>query len=378
MSDILGPKVGYTDLLDLVITESLTEKETKERAGDFQYNPLRPSAAGYCARRLTYALNEFRGHAYYEKPLQTPPQFRLLELGSSVEFSALKNFRLLKVFQVRYKQQTLSFFDIVRGKEELKKELLEGSCDFVMWSEKHKAIGDVKSKKDAFSAAYKTRWDEDIAQFAAMASLEQLSETAFWADDLEAFIEELGDDFLVDNLYQLNLYANSQFMKQRGVDHAFIYRYNKNDSRHLEIRFRPSEKVAKQIEDKFNAISKAVDNQDLDSIDRDFVFGSIRCAFCPYSKTCWGDEDALRAFFNSLPKKSWPTNITPEDPLDDMFKQLEGYIVVEKRAEELRMLILKEIADRKLKKVRLANGNVYETKFLKSPQPHVELRRSKP
>lgn len=372
---LLGPEVGYTDLLDHVIHEKIQKEQDGEREGTFLYNPLRPSAAGYCAKRLAFATNEFRGHKYYEKTPKIPETYRLLELGHAVEFSALKNFQLLKVMSVRFKQQSLLFFPVERADNSVR-EFLHGSCDFVLWSDKYKAIGDVKSRKDGFSAAYKTRWDEELATFAGMGSLVQLSETAFYADDLDALLEELGDDFLTDNLQQLNLYANSDFMQKLGVDHGFIYRYNKNDSRHIEIRFRPSVKAAQYVQDKFNQVSVAVDKQDFSAVPKEFMLGSMRCAFCPYSKECWGDDDSLRAWFNTFPKKGWPTDLEREDLVEKFLAYEKGLTAIE-NTQRIETQILKELSDLELKKVRLPNGNVYETKYLKSPQPHLELRRSK-
>lgn len=371
---ILGPEVGYTDLLDLAITEKLQKEADEEAKGNFLYSPLRPSAAGYCARRLAYATAEYRGHGYVPKELKSPETYRLLELGHAVEFSALKNFQLLKVMQVKFRQQALAFSEVARGDKDLEREILIGNADFVLWNPKHKALGDVKSKKDKFSSSYKTGWDEDTERFASMDSLIQVSETAFYADDLDELIEELGDDFIVDNLYQINLYAMNDFMQKIGVNHAFVYQYNKNDSRHREIRFRPSAKAAKYVEKKFNAISKAVDKKEVESIERDFVLGSMRCAFCPYSKKCWGGDDALRAWFNSFPKKSWPTDVADAE-LVACFDEYEKALTVQETVAKLEADILKRLGD--LKKVRLPNGNVYETKYLKSPHPHLELRRSK-
>lgn len=369
--NFLGPEVGYTDLLDLAISEKL--KAEAEGPG---YNPIRPSGAGYCARKLGYALNEYRGNAKYPKELKSPATFRLLELGHAVEYAALKHFQLLKIIQVKFKQQTLLFEPVKRG-ENIENEILMGSCDFVLWSQKYKAVGDVKSRKDNFSAAYKTRWDEELDTFANMASLQQLSETAFYADNLDDLIEELGDDLFVDNLYQLNLYATSDFMAKVGVDHGFIYRYNKNDSRHLEIRFRPSQRAKKYVEDKFNNVSLNVDAGTLEAIPKEWMLGGIHCAFCDYRTQCWGDDDALRAYFNTFPKKEWPKDIVAGDFLAEVFETYEADLKIANDLETLEQAILKQMSERNMKKIRLPNGNVYETKYLKSPQPHVELRRSK-
>lgn len=373
---LLGPEVGYTDLLDFEINEKIKADAAVQR-----FHPLRPSAAGWCSRRLAYALMEYREHAKYNKELITPSVYRLFELGHAVEFAALKTFQLLKVVQQKYKQQVLTFFPLERADKKLAREVVEGSCDFVLWSDKYKAVGDVKSKKDKWSHAFKTEWDEDLEKFSQMDSLVALSETAFYADNLEKFMEELGaDDFLCDNLFQLNLYACSDFLSSRGVDHAFLYRYNKNDSRHMEIRFRPSKRLAEYIQKKFNAINIAVDKKDPSSVPRDFVLGSVRCAYCPYRDHCWAGEDALKAHWRSLPPKRWAKDLerlTHAKDLEPLFQRYEKHVGIEEKIEKLEKQILKLLAQEKVTKVKLPNSHVYEVRAYKSPKPHLKLKRGK-
>lgn len=377
---IPGPEVGYTDLLDLAIHEKCKNEIEDEKKGKFRGSPLRPSSAGYCARRLAYAYHEYKGNAYYDKEPKTPELWRLLELGHAVEFTTLKHFHLLKTFSQKYKQQALSLFEIVSGDDKnFQREIVEGSCDFVLWNEKTRGIGDVKSKKDGWSQGYKSRWEEELDKFAHMGSVTQLSETAFYAPNLDDFIEELGaDDFLVDNLYQLNAYANAPFIKHRGIDHGFLYRYNKNDSRHMEIRFNPSEGAARYVQDKFNNVYQSInDHKNPELVEKEHFIGSMRCGFCPYNTQCWGDANALKEYFNTLPKKSWPTDIKEGDWLDKAFKHFAKLLEVEASKEKLELEIVKYMAEKKLKKIRLPDQSIYETKYLKTPHPHVELRRSK-
>lgn len=382
---ILGPEVGYTDLLDYEIEEKLKREKEERRTGVRKgFNPLRPSNAGKCARALANDLMEYRKLAWHDKPLISPQLYRLFELGHAIEMQALKTFQLVKVVEQRYKQQVLTFFPLASA-DELKKEILEGSCDFVFWSEKHKAIGDVKSKKDKFSQAFKTAWDEELDRFSNFESLVKLSETAFYADDLVSFINELGaDDYLCENLFQLNLYAHSDFMVSRGVDHCFLYRYNKNDSRHMEIRFRPSKAVFEYVKQKFNNVNLAVEKGEPQSVEQEFWLGSMHCAFCDYKEGpagCWNDENALKEFFRNSPKK-WPTDISklPMYPqLKDAFEKYEAASALAENAgiHEGNILSVLTVGENKVNKVRLDNGHVYEVKYLKSPHPHFELRRSK-
>lgn len=376
---ILGPTVGYTDILDFEIEEQV-KREAVERGAR---NPLRPSSAGYCLKRLAYDLAEFRGLAKWPgRALSSPQEYRLFELGHSVEFAALKTFRLCKVIQQRYKQQTLTFEYIERGDPALPKELLEGSCDFCFIHPEWKAIGDVKSKKDKFSQAFKTAWDEEIDWLSHFGSVERFTETAFWVEDLAAFIADLGDDFLTENLIQLNLYAHSDFVLMHGIDHAFLYRYNKNDSRHMEIRFRPSREVYDATIARFNAISIAVDRGRWEEVEKDFVLGSVRCAFCPHRSHCWPEHDALKEHFKALPKKNWPLDLHKAGPkaqefLPPLFEEYEQALAVGEKKEQLEAKLLTFLTQAEIHRIRLDNGHIYDVKYKKTPRPHFELKRGK-
>lgn len=382
--EILGPEVGYTDLLDFEIEKKLIDEKEKRKNRTLKgFNPLRPSNSGKCARALAHDLMEYRGHAWHDKPTLDPKTYRLFELGHAIETQALKTFYLLKVVEQRYKQQILTFFPIEKADEkDAIRDILEGSCDFVFWSEKYKAIGDVKSKKDKFSAAYKTNWDEELARFAGFQSLVQLSETAFYADDLVALINELGpDDFLCDNLFQLNLYALSDFIVSRGIDHCFLYRYNKNDSRHMEIRFRPSKAVYEYVKKKFNSVAVAIDKQEPTAVEKEFWLGSAHCAFCDYRDKCW-DENACKEYFRQSSPKKWPTDIgriPDNETLKQEFEKFEAASAQADKTEIHEGNILSVLTSDAVKcqKIKLENGHVYEVKFLKTPRKRFVLRRSK-
>lgn len=374
MSNLLGPGVSYCDLLDHEIEEKLKLEANEKRF------PLRPSSGGYCARRLAFDLMEYRGYAHYEKEPMEPNVYRLLGLGHSVEYSALRNLEMLDGFSLRYKQQVVSLFrlDPLDPAINPTGQLIEGSVDVVLWSDKYKCVLDVKSAKDGFSAAYRTRWDEQLSKYDKMKSLTKISDTGWYADDLDAFIEELNGDFLADNMVQLNLYACSDFMRERGIDHAVIYKYGKNDSRHYEIRFRPSMKLFNQIKDKFNAINKAVEAKDPESIKCESFLGSMRCAFCPYKGKCWDtQDDAKSAWYKTFPKKDWPKDLRDMPEAEPLFDKFESMATLEKEKKLVETEILKIMNEKKIRKIKLANGNIYELKYLKTPSEHFELRRSK-
>lgn len=369
---IPGPKTGFTDLIDEALLKVESEKNTN-------YFPLRPSAAGYCSRRLAYDLMQYRGHAVYEKEVRRPDTLRLLNLGSSIEWHSIKNFDLIRevdeTFKVKYKQQSVVLFRLRDTNE-----LVEGSIDLALVGLDCGGIADVKSKGDKFSKAFKTAWDESIEAFRNFKTLVQLSSTAFYAPDLDALLEELKDPFFADNFHQVNSYLCTQWAKDHGFNFGLIYRYNKNSSEHLEIRFSPSDKLAKAFQDKCNKVNAAVEAQDPESVPKDYMLGSSRCAFCPYAKECWGTADSLKEYFTTFPQKKWPVDtklLEQEDEIEALFADyLEGTkgSLLQSESEEK---LLKILVEGGIEKVRFKNGQVYEVKALKSPKPHFELRRSK-
>lgn len=376
MSNIIGPPVGYVDLLNEATRQSLQD-EVDEGKG-FQKTPLRPSAAGQCTRELCYALMEFHGKAHYEKELKKPEVVRLLSLGHSIEWSAIKQFEEhIGIFETKYKQQVLDFGPLTSTDPKLAQRL-EGSLDVCFFSEKWKCVVDFKSKKDKYSSYRSSQWDETSEKLSKMRSVTTLSETSFWVEDLEAFLAELHDPFFEANFLQLNLYATSDFLKARGVDHGAIIQYNKNDSRMREVRFKPSDALATKTIAKFQ---RALDDVTAGTLSpRDHNLGSMKCAFCPYARECW-DEDSLKAWFKTFPSKQWPDDTSKlgivGEQLEFMFEvraQKETAASEVKAADEA---ILKVMVDNQLTKLRLSSGEVFEARHYKSPRPHFELKRSK-
>ena len=369
---LLGPAKGYTDLLD----EALLKRQETDNARFKEKSPLRPSAAGYCGRKLAYDFNEFRGNAKYDPEVKSPATIRLLNLGHSIEWSALKNFGAVEGLEVRYRQQSLSFFPLAEGAQPT-----EGSIDFVMYFKDHRAVGDVKSKGDKYSSWFSSKWDETDEKLSKMASVKVISETAYWVEDLPAFLRELNDPFFSDNFIQLNLYACNPFLRERGVDHAFIYQYNKNDSRHREVRFKPSDEVYNYVKDKFLAIARAVDeHKDPTLVEKEYGLGSIRCAFCQYKDLCWPGTDAKKEYFATWPKKQWPKDtdrLASGNELETLYANFVQAKEAGDEADKLEHELCKLLEREQVQKVRFQDGNVYDLKFLKSPKPHFALKRGK-
>lgn len=380
-SKILGPPVGYTDLLDYAIKQKLLkEREENKKKKTTSYYPLRPSSSGFCARRLAYELMENKGYGNYDRDILTPDVYRLFDLGYSVEYSVLRMFGLVELIKTRYKQQGLTCFRMEPVGEEKVGRIIEGSCDACFISEKFKCIMDVKSAKDKYSRYNHSRWDDTLEKFGSMDCVEQISETAFYVDDVVQFVDELGEDFIRENIYQLNLYARSEFIISRGIDHAVIYKYNKNDSRHYEIRFRPSQALADRVKDKFDRVNSAVTKKKPEKVLRDYSLGSMHCSFCPFKSACWPGEDPKKEFFKVFPKKKWPKDldrIPGSGELKEHFSTYEEAKIESEKVKNAELKILTLLQDKGLSKVKLDNGHVYEVRLLKSPRPHYELRRTK-
>lgn len=369
---IPGPKIAFTELIDEVT--ALNEAENPRKSF-----PLRPSAAGYCARKLAYDLMQYRGLGSYGVEVKSPATVRLLRLGSSIEYQTLKDFDALTKrypeYQIKYKKHVVSLFRLSTG------ELVEGELDFTMVHPTDgNGIGDAKSKKDKFSAAYKTEWDGSIDKFNKMQTLVKFSETGWYAPDLPAFLAELNDDFFSDNFIQVNSYLCTDWAKEHDMKFGFIFRVNKNDSRQLEIRFAPSQELYDAFRDKCERVVAAVKAKKPENVKKDYLLGSMRCAFCPYSKECWGGKDALKLFFKTWPKKDWPVDthkLKHSKKLEEAFDDYEQGLAVAADTDSTEQAILKYLVEEGVEKVRIPNGNVYEVKVLKSPRPHAELRRSK-
>lgn len=291
MTKILGPALGYTDMLD----EATTAKALKELSKRDK-SPIRPSASGQCTRELYHGLMEFHGKASYPKEVLEPSKYRIFSLGHSIEYHLIKEFALLKdSLDIRYKQQTLSFEWLEAKANPKMSQWLEGSLDLVFWSEKYKCVADVKSKGDYYDfKARKDKWAADNDKLGRMASVEKISKTAFWVEDLAAFLEELKDPFFEANFLQLNLYANSQFLKERGIDHASIIQYAKKNSLLREIRFKPSREVYEKVIKKFQTALDAAAEGDPTKAPQDHEQGSPKCNYCPYKLACWGAKNVGR------------------------------------------------------------------------------------
>jgi hypothetical protein len=373
---MLGPKKSYVDIIDGHLLAKQDDHNKKPRGK----SPLRPSSAGQCTRRLGFEYAEFKNGIAPVAEERDASVIRLLDLGGSIEYNVIRMFKDCKAFEVKYTQQCLTFVD----KPGI---FVEGSNDLCLWSPETRGCLDVKSKGNKFSSWSKSAWDDMDEKLAKMRSVRPIGEggTGWWAEDLEAFLEELNDAFFADNFLQLNLYCTNDFMVRRGVDHGSILQYSKNDSRMREVRFKPSQKLADEVIGKFERVHSVVtETNDPMQLQRDHYMGSTKCAFCPYNVQCWEKSKAeiKKAFFDNFPPKKWPkdTNRMPGEvarQLEELYDDYKVAVESSKNKEAVEAEICDILQEAGCDKVRFENGDIYDVKLLKSPRPHLELRRGK-
>lgn len=371
MSEVKQLPIGFVDLLDI----DMNEKAVKQSAAPTTKNPLRPSAAGKCARAKAYEYGEYKGLLKFDKEVLTPETLRIFSLGHSVEYDILKHFKGIEALQVRYQQQVLTFQTLPDG------EIQEGSIDAIFLHAKSRCIIDIKSKKEKYSNYYNSDWDDTSEKLDRLRSVKKITDTTFYAEDVEQFLLELNDPFFSQNFVQLNMYACHPFVKERGIDLAAIIQVNKNTSRLREVRFKPSQALYdKTLAKDANIARTMLETQDVTKVPKDFVLGSIACAFCQHRTNCWPQNDATKDYFRGLPdKKVWPkdTNRMPSAigaKLDELLMEWAAIKATDARAKALEAQALKLMEEQEVWKVRLPNGEIYESKRLKNG---IELRRGK-
>jgi hypothetical protein len=397
-NEIPGPAVGLTTLLDYCMEEEDQSLNTF---------PLRPSAAGRCSRSLAFELWRYLGKpGAFPTEKKSPATKRLLSLGSSIEYHSIRNFQSITKknpdFKITYKQQIVLLFQLDPANENDKKPpTIKGSVDFALENLKqgYTIFLDSKSAKDKFSQAYSTKWDETIDDLINMESTQTISidhddegrqcvGASFWVPNLPAFVKELQDPFFVDNFTQLNLYCCTDFAKQINVPAGAIYKYNKNDSRHLEVRFAPSQELFDEFKTKCQGIYNLVMNaESLDDLKKrrcEFPIGTMKAAFCPCSIYAGEERGAgLKAWFATFPPKAWPTDTKKlkNKEVEALFGDFLQAEQDAERAEKIEQNLVGILIEENVNKVKLQNGQIFEVKHYKTGGvmngPRTALKRTK-
>lgn len=366
---MIGPKESFCDLIDAALLKEYSDKE------ETSY-PLRPSASGYCQRKLAYKVAEYHGYRPQVKEDRKANVVRLLSLGHHIEAHAIEYIERLPGWVVGHKQQSVNLFKLPSGR------WISGSIDFTLTSSdgKHKGIADCKSVGDRWSSSYSTKWEERSAMYDRMNSLQKFGDNAWYADDLDAFLGEIGEDPLYANTIQVNAYLHSSWAKELEFQFGVIYRYHKNSSKHQEIRFRPSAKVFEKLKTKYALIEAAGAANEPEAIKKEYPLGSEACSYCPYKSECWPEANATREYWKTQPKKNWAVRLEEAPSYNELLKLFSEREGLEKNLRDMTTIdqkILLLLDNDGLFKVKLDTGDVFEVVQLKSPRPRLELRRGK-
>lgn len=353
--------------------------------GKAKTSPLRPSSAGKCEMELGYEYMEYRGLATYPPEEKKASVTRLLNLGNSIEthanYAAQDAFKQMgSPIKIKYKQQTVTLFRL-----EHDNAMIEGQIDLYLETDDWHCLPDWKSKGDKYSQFYKSSWDEFIDKTTKTGHAIRGGTDFVYIIDLAKFIDSEVDVFFNANLYQLNSYAHSDFIQERIRNSSkpffcSILQYNKNDSRIREVRFSPSKEVFERVRTKYNRVAKTVEEtKSVETLTKDYTFGSMKCGFCRFKTSCWPEDDALKAYFKNLPPKSWAKDLErlPKDVQDQLiplFAEYHTYVDIPRRLEKIEESIVKVLDKAKVYKVKLNKDQVYRVKRLKDGNV---LRRDK-
>lgn len=381
--NIPGPVVGITDLINYAVVEQAEKEETKLKQGVAEKSPFRPSSAGECERALAYKGIEYLGKNYYEKKIPEANVQLIFALGHAIEAMLLKVFEKVEYFQVKYTQQVLSFFPLKSGDVKLD-QLVEGSNDLCLVGtfDKWRGIVDVKSKATGIGTYKRTKWEELDDKLRKMKSVKEISPTSYWIESPEDFIKELNDPFMAMNVWQLNLYAMSEFMRERGFDFCSLLYFSKDNSFMREIRFKPSINLYHKVEARFQSAAKAAAQNNPMLAKQEFLLGSTKCAYCPYVKHCWGVDEqvALKESYKNNPKKVWPLDLDRNEAFYDMAYTVAEYFETDDMVhtrKELESEIMKFMLEQNVDKIQTIVAGIKVVYELRKGKTTMSLKRSK-
>jgi len=380
---IPGPP-AITDLFAAGVEADLAEKEEKRKKFELERFPLSPSQFGGCGRNLAIDLAEFCGLKLYKKEMLNSRATKKFSRGHTIEYSLLRQFGFaVPSVKQSHKQQVIHMADTPDGKY-----VIGGSIDALLSTPDGNMIMDVKSKGTFYSVAYSDKFREEFEEIGMMEGVEKFGTDAYYIHDIDEFFHNFDrDNFLSGYFLQLNAYGaapwsqnykNNLFPDHRGICAVSLYFENKNNHQDVELRWAPSQTLYKYAVDRMQAIYKwvAIDKKDPLKYPTEYILGSLRCKLCARKENCWPGEK--HPWIG--PKKRWGKDtfkLKDGAKLEEVYKKFKPALNSGKVANQYAAEIMALMEEMKVNKVTFSDGFVYEMKFLKSPKPHTELRRSK-
>lgn len=341
---MLGPSKSYLTLVDEQYQPPLLINDS----------PLRPSAAGECEHSLFLKYQAWKQKTPVSRVLTAREQ-RIFDLGFAVEDLIVEQFSKVPGFKVLFAQQIIDH-GLIPGST----QLFQGSMDWCWVSEEHKVVMDAKSRKDR-SWGNSSSWDKDIAEATQFGT--SIDSNGVFISNVEEFVDKSKDDTLIKNIKQLNIYATSSFCQVRGIDHASIIRYNKNDSRQFEFRFHPSQLLLEHVKEKFGRVASASAPYTFVDVCRP---GSISQQYC--DGCCGKQYQTVGRSQGETKSKQMALEEVPTS-----FKELavrELQLLTKHQSKKLVDWML----DQEITKITIDTNTALVVKLLQSPKPHYELR----
>jgi hypothetical protein len=378
---VVGPP-ALADLLDIGIEEEIKKEEAERQKGKVNRFPLSPSQFGACGRLLAMSLAEYVGKGIFPLELLDPRAIRRFSRGYDIEYSLLKQFKKYVPIAQSFGQQYLTMDTTPDGKY-----IIGGSLDTLFQTDEH-LIVDIKSKATYFSSSHSDAFEETFAKIKEMSGVTQFGDKAYFIEDIDSFYERYNkDDFISRYFLQLNAYGacdwavtfkSNLFPNSTGVKAVSLLFENKNNHVMAEIRWAPSRKLydfaIQRMKDIYQYV--AIDNKDPTKYKADFTLGSLACRLCPRKAVCWGDT---RHPYTG-PKTKWAKDserLHNSSQLGETYEKYKNALTTQSDLDKLETELVKEMQASGESKIRFADGKVYEIKLLKSPKPHLALRRSK-
>lgn len=362
--------------------QEIKKEEAERQAGKSHRFPLSPSQFGACGRQLAINLAETVGLGIYPiEPMDARAKRRFTR-GYDIEYSLIKQLKRYVPIVQGFGQQYLAMDLTQDGKYSI-----GGSLDTIFMTNEHMIV-DIKSKATYFSSYMSDSFEETFDKIRNMPGVREFGARSFYIENIEDFYEIYPkDDFLSRYFLQLNAYGacdwatsfrSNLFPGVVGISAVALLFENKNNHVMAELRWKPSQKLYKFAVNKMKDIYQWVvmDKKDPLQYKADFTLGTLACRLCPRKASCWGDT---RHPYTG-PKKKWAVdsqNTHNGAALEETYKKYKEALTDKAEHDRLELELIKEMTESKETKVRFSDGYIYELKELKSPKPHMELRRGK-